>query len=123
MPPSLTPVDVNPTSITAAPAPAAITYHDSVATIPVHITSGTNNGYESNSSDGILETIDTGSTPAETVALSYLCDIINNALSRAQGYPHEKVAVAGSPNTLSATLELSFIDSTDWTTNEILSRL
>ena len=78
MPPSLTPVDVNPTSITAAPAPAAITYHDSVATIPVHITSGTNNGYESNSSDGILEIIEMGSTPDRTVDTSSLCGTIHN---------------------------------------------
>ena len=83
---SLNTVDVKPTAITATPTLAAISSHVSVATIPAHVTSGTNNGYESNSSDGILETIETGSTPAETVALSYLCDIINNALSRAQGY-------------------------------------
>ena len=63
------------------------------------------------------------SPPAATGSLCTIRDTINNSMSREQGYLQEEVAVAGSPNTLSATLELSFIDSTDWTTNEILSRL
>ena len=100
---SLTLVDLAPTVITDMPAPSAITYHDSIATIPAHVTAGTNNGYKSNRSDDILEIIDMGIPPAATVALSYLREKIHNELSREQGYLQEEVAVAGIPNTVSAT--------------------
>ena len=103
MPSSLTPVDVTPTAIAAMPAPASIISHTYFATIPAHVTAGTNNGSESDSSDGILEIIEMGSPPAATVALSSLRDTIHNELSRAQGSLQEEVAVAGSPNAVSAT--------------------
>ena len=90
---SLNPVDVNPTEITATPAPAAIPSHASVTTIPAHVASGTNNGSESDRSYGILEIIGMWSPPAATVALSSLCDTIHNALSRAQGSLQEEVEV------------------------------
>ena len=85
MPSSLTPVNVEPTAITTtpAPAPAAIPYHDSVATIAAHVSAGTKNGYESNRSDGILEIIEMGSNLAATVAMSSLRYTIHNKLSRA----------------------------------------
>ena len=86
MPLSLTPIDVNPTSVTAMPAPAAIPSHASVATIPARVTAGTNNVYEINSLDIILNIIDMGSPTASTVDLSSFCDTIHNSLLRVQGY-------------------------------------
>ena len=100
---SITSVDVTPTAIIATPAPAEIPSHTAVTTIPAHVTAETNNGYDSDSLYDILEIIDIGSPPAATVALSYLRRKNHNALSRAQGYLQEEVAVAGSPNTVSAT--------------------
>ena len=104
MPSSLTPVYETPTATTTTPAPAAIPSHAYVATITTHVTTGINNGSESVSSDSILEIIEMGSLTAATVALSYLCDTIYNVLSQAQGFLQEEVAVAGSLNTVSATL-------------------
>ena len=123
MPSSLTPIDVTPTSITAMSEPKPIPFHTYVSTIPTHVTYGTNNRFESNSSDGILEIIDIGSTPFATVDLSYLHDTIHNALSRSQGSLQEEFAVAGSLNTVSATSEPSFLDLDDRTINELMSQL
>ena len=64
-----------------------------------------------------------GSPPAATVALSYLRRKNHNALSRAQGYLQEEVAVAGSPNTVSATSKPQFLDLAEWTINNLLRRL
>ena len=100
MPLSLNPVDVTPTSITATPSPVAITSQSFLATIPKHVTAGTNNGSESDSSDGILEINEIGSPPAATVTLNFLCDTIQNELSRVQGSLQEEVAVTGIPKTL-----------------------
>ena len=100
MPLSLNPVDVTPTSITATPSPVAITSHSFPATIPKHVTAGTNNGSDSYISDGIMEIIEFMSPPSATVTLNFLCDIIQNALSQAQGYLQEEVAVAGIPTTV-----------------------
>ena len=80
MPPSLTPVDVTPTDITATPAPSAIPSHASVATIPSHVTGGTNNGSESGSLDSTLEIVEMTSPHASTVALSSLSNKIHNSL-------------------------------------------
>ena len=102
---SLTIADVTPTSTNATPEPAALPSHASIATIPAHVTAGTNNVSKRDSSDGILEIIDMGSPPAATVSLSSICDTIYNALSRAQRSLQDEVAVAGSPNTVSATSE------------------
>ena len=123
VPSSLPPLDVTPTAITATPAPAAIPSHAFVANIPAHVTAGTNNGSESDSSDGILEIIEMGSPPAATVALSSLRDTIHNELSRAQGSLQEEVAVAGSPNAVSATSEPSLLDSAERTINGLWRRL
>ena len=123
MPLSLTPVDVTPTTITATPAHAAISSHASVATIPAHVTSVTNNRSESNRLDGIPEIIEMGSHPAAIVALSSLCDTIHNELSWAQGSLKEEVAFAGIPNTVSDTSETSFMDLAEQTINELLIRL
>ena len=101
---SLDPIDVTPTAINAMSVPATIPSHAYVATITTHVTTGINNGSESVSSDSILEIIEMGSLTAATVALSYLCDTIYNVLSQAQGFLQEEVAVAGSLNTVSATL-------------------
>ena len=114
---SLTPVGMTPTAITTTPAPAAIPSNTSVAPIPIHVTAGTNNGSESNSSDGILEIIEMYSPPSATVALSYLRDTIHNALSQAQEYLQEEVAVAGIPNTVSSTSEPSMLDLAERTIN------
>ena len=100
MPQSLTTFDVAPTAITATSAPAAITYHFSVALIPANVTSGTNNGSESDSSYGVLDIIEMGSPPFATVSLSSIRDTIQNVLQQAQGYLYEEVAVTGSPNTV-----------------------
>ena len=64
-----------------------------------------------------------GSPPDATVTLSSLCDKINNALSRAQEYLQEEVAVAGSPNTVSATSEPSLMDLTERTINNPMRQL
>ena len=58
VPSYITTIDVTTTSITTTTVPAAILYHVSVATTPAHVTTGTNNGSESNSLDGILKIID-----------------------------------------------------------------
>ena len=110
MPSSLTNVDVTPNDIATTPALSAITYHASVTTIHTHVTVGTNNGSDSDSLDSILEIIEITSPPAATVSLSYLCEKIHNSLLRAQGYIQEKVSDEGSPNTVSATSEPSFLD-------------
>ena len=73
--------------------------------------------------DGILEIIEMWSPPAATVALSSLRDTIHNPLSRAQGSLQEEVAVAGSPNTVSATPDPSFLDLAEQTINDLLRRL
>ena len=102
MPSSLTPIDVTHNYITATPAPTAIPYHYSVAIIPSHVTTGINNGSESDRLDVILEIIEMGIPPYATVAISSICDKIYNSLSRAQGYLQEVVVFSGSPNTVSA---------------------
>ena len=112
-----------PTAITAMPVPAAIAYRTSVATIPKHVTSGTNNVYDRYSSYCILEIIEMGIPPAATVALISLCDTIHHVLLWEQGSLQEEVAVAGSPNTVSATSDPSFLDLEKWTINELLRRL
>ena len=123
VPSSLTPIDVTPTATTALPAPVAITYHASVATIPAHVTSGTNDESDSDRSDGILEIMEIGIPPATAVAMSSLCDTIHNALLWVQGYLQENVAFSGRPNTVSATSEPSLMDLAERTINELLMRL
>ena len=76
----LTTVDVPPHSITYTPSPADISSHASVATIPSQVTTVTNNGYKSDSLDGIIDIIDMGSPPTATVTLSSLSDTSHNAL-------------------------------------------
>ena len=120
---SLTPVDVTPTAITTTPAPVFIIYHASVVTIPIHFTAGTNNGSEINSSDSTLDITEMGSTPAATVSLISLRDKIHNALLRAQGYLQEEVAVAGSPDTVSAISEPSLLDLSERTINKMMRRM
>ena len=74
---------MTPTAITATPAPAAIPSQASIAPILAHVTAGTNNRYESEISDGILDIIEKVITLAVTVALSSLRGTIQNALLRA----------------------------------------
>ena len=63
-----------------------------------------------------------GSPPAATVALISLRGTIHNALLMAQRYLREEVAVAGSPNTVSATPDPSFLDLAEQTINDLLRR-
>ena len=102
MPSSLTTVDVITTAITTMPVPVAIPSHASVATIPAYVNTVTNNGYDINSSDGILEIIEMGSPPDATVAMSSLYDTINNALPWVQVSLQEEFVFAESPNTVLA---------------------
>ena len=93
---------MTPTDITLIPATTAILSHASVVTTPAHVTAGTKNGYDSNSSDGVLDIIDMGSSPTATVNMSSLRGTIQNALYRAQESLQEEVSVAVSLNTVSA---------------------
>ena len=120
---SLTLVEVTPTTITPTPAPVAIPYQASVINIPAHVTSGTNNGSESDSSDGILDIIETEIPPDATVALSSLHVTIQNALSRAQGSLQEENSVAEIPNTVSYTSEPLFMEFSEQNINDLLMRL
>ena len=123
VPLSLTTVDVNPTAITAMPSPMAIPSHASVATITAHVTAGTNNGSESDISDGILDIIEMGSPPNTTVALISLRNTTDNKLPQEQISLQEEVSVTGNPNTASATSEPSFVDLDKRNINQLLRRL
>ena len=106
MPLSLTPVDATPSTIITTPALTAIKSHTSVATIPAHFITGTNNGSDRNSLDGLQDIVEMGSPPAATIALSSFCVKINNVLLRAQVSLQEEVPVALITNTVSAIPEL-----------------
>ena len=60
-----------------------------------------------------------GSPPATTVALISLCDTTHNALLPEQGSLKEYILVAGSPNTVSATSDLSLLYLAEQTINEL----